>query len=852
MKPRMAKEDVSDRTAGERRGSIGLVLLVAVVLVAAAVGLMFVGRNQAEPYVLALLAILGMIGVFSLFAAAAGILRVARRDSGSPILKAVVDGAGDGIVVTDPSGRVIYANAAYLKLADAVGTDDVRPVERVFLGDPEVSEAIYRLVKAAREGRSLQEEVRVAGLRGEPARWLRLRVRPLAEGGREARTTVWSVADVTRDRDRHETAFQGLQYAIDYLDHAPAGFFSVDESGHIGYLNATLAGWLDHDLAQIGSGGLRLTDIVPGDSAALLTTLSAEPGEVKTEVLDLDLKTRGGKTVPVRLYHKVAFGADGAPGASRTLVLNRARNDGTDPQRAAEVRFMRFFHNTPLAIATVDKRGRIARTNALGARLFQRVLKGDAADRSILNAVNQGERGAIEAAIHEAASGQGDVAPIDATLAGETERWARFYVAPVEDAESDHEAAIVYALDTTEQRSLQSQFNQAQKMDSVGQLAGGIAHDFNNLLSAIMMATDFLLTGHRPTDPSFQDIMQIKQNTNRAAALVRQLLAFSRKQTLRPEVLDLGEALSDFTVLLRRLIGEKVTLDVVHSRDLWPVKVDITQFQQVIVNLAVNGRDAMPGGGKLTIKTANVAEAESRQFAYKGMPPGDYVLVEVADNGTGIAPDIIDKIFEPFFSTKEVGKGTGLGLSTVYGIIKQTGGFVYPESELGKGTSFRIFLPRHVAGAEELQAPRMSAINGALAAAEEVARLSAATADDTGHGTILLVEDEEGLRGLNARGLASRGYTVLQAGNGVEAIEVIDKHDGTIDLVVYDVVMPEMDGPSLLKELRRRKPELKIIFVSGYAEEAFAKNIPEGQHAFLAKPFTLKQLVATVKETMAS
>jgi two-component system cell cycle sensor histidine kinase/response regulator CckA len=228
------------------------------------------------------------------------------------------------------------------------------------------------------------------------------------------------------------------------------------------------------------------------------------------------------------------------------------------------------------------------------------------------------------------------------------------------------------------------------------------------------------------------------------------------------------------------------------------------------------------------------------------------VLVEVADNGTGIAPDIIDKIFEPFFSTKEVGKGTGLGLSTVYGIIKQTGGFVYPESELGKGTSFRIFLPRHVAGAEELQAPRMSGINGALAAAEEVARLSAATADDTGHGTILLVEDEEGLRGLNARGLASRGYTVLQAGNGVEAIEVIDKHDGTIDLVVSDVVMPEMDGPSLLKELRRRKPELKIIFVSGYAEEAFAKNIPEGQHAFLAKPFTLKQLVATVKETMAS
>jgi two-component system cell cycle sensor histidine kinase/response regulator CckA len=390
-------------------------------------------------------------------------------------------------------------------------------------------------------------------------------------------------------------------------------------------------------------------------------------------------------------------------------------------------------------------------------------------------------------------------------------------------------------------------------MDSVGQLAGGIAHDFNNLLSAIMMATDFLLTAHRPTDPSFQDIMQIKQNANRAAALVRQLLAFSRKQTLRPEVLDLGDALSDFTVLLRRLIGEKVTLDVVHSRDLWPVKVDITQFQQVIVNLAVNARDAMPDGGKLTIRTANVSEAQSRQYVYKGMPPGDYVLVEIADSGTGIAPEIIDKIFEPFFSTKEVGKGTGLGLSTVYGIIKQTGGFVYPESEIGKGTTFHIFLPRHVAAADEAQATKSSAaINGARATTAEEARPSSASADDTGQGTILLVEDEESLRGLNARGLSSRGYTVLQAGNGVEAIELIDSHEGTIDLVVSDVVMPEMDGPSLLKELRRRKPELKIIFVSGYAEEAFAKNIPEGQHAFLAKPFTLKQLVATVKETMAS
>jgi two-component system cell cycle sensor histidine kinase/response regulator CckA len=309
-------------------------------------------------------------------------------------------------------------------------------------------------------------------------------------------------------------------------------------------------------------------------------------------------------------------------------------------------------------------------------------------------------------------------------------------------------------------------------------------------------------------------------------------------------------------MLLRRLIGEKVTLEVVHGRDLWPVKVDISQFEQVIVNLAVNARDAMADGGRLTLRTANVTAEECQRFHAKGMPAADYVLVEVADSGTGIPPAIVDKIFEPFFSTKEVGKGTGLGLSTVYGIIKQTGGFIYVESAEQQGTTFRIFLPRHVAGAEEAAAERLkesapAAVADVLAATEEVKR--AASADLTGEGTILLVEDEEGLRALNARGLASRGYTVLEAGNGIEAIEVLARSNGQVDLVVSDVVMPEMDGPTLARELRSRNPELKIIFVSGYAEDAFQKHLPEhGQFAFLPKPFSLKELVAAVKETLAA
>jgi two-component system cell cycle sensor histidine kinase/response regulator CckA len=404
-------------------------------------------------------------------------------------------------------------------------------------------------------------------------------------------------------------------------------------------------------------------------------------------------------------------------------------------------------------------------------------------------------------------------------------------------------------LETTERRALENQINQSQKMDMVGQLAGGIAHDFNNVLSAIMMANDFLLNAHKPTDPSFQDIMQIKQNATRAATLVRQLLAFSRRQTLRPQVLDLGDALSDLTMLLRRLIGEKVKLDLVHGRDLWPVKVDVSQFEQVIVNLAVNARDAMPDGGRLTVKTANIGAAESGELAYKGMPAADYVRIDITDTGTGIPADIRDKIFEPFFSTKEVGKGTGLGLSTVYGIVKQTGGFIYVESEEGKGTSFRIFLPRHHAEQEaQTEAPaEAQATNGAAKeAAAETKR-----ADFTGQGTILLVEDEDGLRSLNARGLRSRGYSVIEASNGIEAMEALEEKNGAVDLVVSDVVMPEMDGPTLLKEMRGRNPDLKIIFVSGYAEDAFEKSLPENdQFAFLPKPFTLAQLVAAVKETM--
>src|SRR5262249_16051747 len=332
------------------------------------------------------------------------------------------------------------------------------------------------------------------------------------------------------------------------------------------------------------------------------------------------------------------------------------------------------------------------------SRLAAGRFRGTAGGRWISNWVKAGDRGALEAAIAKAARGQADIAPIDAALAGapatpdaaepaakgtssrnpahaENERWARFYVTPVGDAQGDdHEAAIAYALDTTEQRNLQHQFNQTQKMESIGELAGGTAHEINNLLNIILLATDFLLTTHRPTDPSFQDIMQIKHTATSAGAVVQQLLAFARKQTMRTRVIELDDALSEFAYMLRRTLGEKVTLDFQRARDLGPAKADLNQSQQVILNLAVNAGHAMPDGGKLTIKTANVGEEESRAYTYKGMPAGEYVMVAVTDTGTGIAPEIMDKIFLPFFSTKETGKGTGPGLAPVSGIVQQAGG----------------------------------------------------------------------------------------------------------------------------------------------------------------------------------
>jgi two-component system cell cycle sensor histidine kinase/response regulator CckA len=824
----------------DKPGHIGVILLVAGLLVGAAIALGFIAHEWAQPLILGLLALLSVIGVFGLFAFAVGLIQFSGRAARNDLTKTIVDSADEGVVVTEGENGIVYANEAYLALAGARGASDLRPVGSLFTGRAEVSEAIYRLATAARENRRLAEEIRLEpALNGRGAvGWYRIKVAPVRRDGRPA--TLWAVSDVTPERERQENAFQELQHAIDYLDHAPAGFVSIDADGEVSYLNATLSGWLDFDLARFGSGGLHLDDIATPGAAALVQAIRGQPGDVRIEVLDVDLKRRNGAQLPVRLHHQVAFGSDGRAGPSRTLVLNRAPGEaGSDGGSEAEVRFARFFHSTPMAIATVDRAGTILRSNAAFARLTQGGPQLGPQPGTIHDLVAAG--GGLDRALTDAMEGRADIAPLDLTLAADEARSARLYLSPVAATEdADGERAIIYALETTAERKLKDNIDQAQKMQAVGQLAGGIAHDFNNVLQVIINASEFLLASHRPTDPSFPDIMQIKQNAYRAAALVRQLLAFSRRQTLRPQVLELGDVLSDLSLMLKRVVADKVTLDVRQGRDLWPVKADLGQLEQVIVNLAVNARDAMADGGKLTVRTRNVAGSECAAFGHAALPTDDYVLLEVEDSGTGIAPEHLDKIFEPFFTTKEVGKGTGLGLSMVYGIVKQTGGFVFCDSVIGRGTIFRIFLPRHVPSEEEIAAE---------AAIKEAPKKIAA--DHTGAGIILLVEDEDAVRALNARMLVSRGYTVHEAASGVEALDVFLAHDGKIDLVVSDVVMPEMDGPTLLGELRQRNPATKVVFVSGYAEEAFRKNLPEGEDfQFLPKPFTMKQLVETVKAAM--
>ena len=398
---------------------------------------------------------------------------------------------------------------------------------------------------------------------------------------------------------------------------------------------------------------------------------------------------------------------------------------------------------------------------------------------------------------------------------------------------ADDAHLIAVLNDVTEIKTLEAQFVQGQKMQAIGQLAGGVAHDFNNLLTAISGHCDLLLLRHDEGDQNYGDLIQIHQNANRAASLVGQLLAFSRKQNLRPETIDLRDTLSDLTHLLNRLVGEKVTLMLDHDPALLRIKADKRQLEQVLMNLVVNARDAMEGAGLIKVVTENRVLKMPMVRDRAAVPPGEYVVVSVIDKGHGIAADKLHKIFEPFYTTKRTGEGTGLGLSTAYGIVKQTGGYIFADSVVGEGTTFSLYFPSHTAQIipQVKIAPALPEIMTGKV-----------------NGVVLLVEDEAPVRAFASRALRLRGYTVLEADSAETALEMLGDDDLSVDIFVTDVIMPGLDGPTWVRQALKQRPKTKVVFVSGYPEDAFDDGQPQIPNAiFLPKPFSLSALTQTVQ-----
>jgi two-component system, cell cycle sensor histidine kinase and response regulator CckA len=817
-----------------QQGTSSLRQLLRVFLTAVLAGLVvatcaYLMREKAELVPLLIASALSFAGVYFIIGSLFGIIQHKPATAPIPLAEFANDASGDAMAVTDARGRPVYINEHYSNLLAESGSRRPIGFDTLYAGHPDFATPLFQLVQAAKQGERIYRDVRVNAGRKLPgaseneARWLRLSISPVGKPGH----TLWRLTDITRDRQHQEQAFTRLQFIITYLDHAPAGFFSTLPNGKVDYINATLATWLGIDLADSQGGKLSLGDLVGADAAALLMSVVSRGEASRTEEFSVAIKSGSGVSIPVRIMHRADFAADGQLLPMRTMVLKRnADTASADASQAVG----ELIGSAPFGVAQVTRTGRIVSCNPAFVKLAPKFKIGGLLSDATIEINQTAQAGVLEAADDF----PGILQHVNVKLLGDKERVVAMSFVKLP---SISENIFAFAVDETESRNLENQLAQSQKIQAVGQLASGIAHDFNNLLTPIIGFSDVLIDKMRPTDPSFQDAMSIKQNAIRAANLVRQLLAFSRKQTLQPRLHRFTDTMADLGNMLGRMLGERVKLKIVHGRDLGYVMVDNNQFEQVIMNLAVNARDAMPNGGIVTLKTYNVKADEVKALG-EAMPEADYVCVEVQDSGSGIPAEIIDKIWEPFFSTKDVGKGTGLGLSMVYGIVKQTGGFIFVDSRMNEGTTFRIYLPR------QNDVPKPVAVASG--------KRDTVRKDVTGKGRILVVEDEDSVRAFTTRTLASRGYTVVEANTGEVALEIVMEEPNGFDLILSDVVMPEMDGPTFLSEIRKREIKTKFIFMSGYAEDAFEKN-PENpkDYDFLQKPFQMQVLLETVKEVIS-
>lgn len=822
---------------------------------------------------LVLLAGILLIAFMLMFALANGLSLVDRgtdstRPAGMPVRArqvafTLIEQSPISCLLTGYEGNGLFINNAYRDLFNISEQGSVT-LEQVFAGNDEVMAILFRLTRAANAGKAANEDALLTGSaldvlrhRTSGSRWLRFQIRPADAGNTHF---LWEVTDITDVKTLSNAAEAKGQINERLLDDMPLGVIAINSKGRILFANRQCRAWFGYGRGEFEKGDIFLTELTV-QSAAIHALSSGQA------VDDIEFAARNGAQMTftvTRGYSDPTNMLEGkwASGSVYLLAPWQEPSQSGEKEEVVEVELVApideagdaaspsdwsrdigrkltdVIEAAPIGMAVIEEAGILLRANkALTNLTTVSMLPGE----PFVNGIDKADRGAVEAFIAEIRDGTNSFSTIEVHLAGKAERSGQLYGSRVNNVDFGGKtitAIILYYVDATDQKQLEIQFAQSQKMQAVGQLAGGVAHDFNNVLTAIIGHCDLLFLQHKVGDPSFADINQIKQNANRAADLVRQLLAFSRKQTLMPKVLELPNAIAETKTLLDRLLGETIELKIHHERDLGFVKVDQGQLEQVIVNLAVNARDAMKNDGSLSIRTYNVSEDDCRKLGYTLMPVADYVCIEIADTGTGIAKEDLGQIFEPFFTTKKVGEGTGLGLSTVYGIVKQTGGFIFPESEVGVGTTFRIYLPRHEAEEQPV---------------EPLEREKSEPADLSGAGTILLVEDEDAVRAFASRALSTRGYNVLEAENGEIALGIVEESGSDIDLVISDVVMPNLDGPSMAAEIRKKYPDIKVIFISGYTEDAFENELERPEDfLFLPKPFSLKQLASKVKEVLGA
>jgi two-component system cell cycle sensor histidine kinase/response regulator CckA len=639
-----------------------------------------------------------------------------------------------------------------------------------------------------------------------------------------------TIIDLTKYLDGLSSLKSSNQNLENFINNAPFGVFYSSPSKHFVGMNDTLAKWLNIEKDKLI--GQKISEFIDDFDHRIV--------DEKIRILNLKPFKKNG-------FKALWFPPNGADQKIQASVICKIdQNMVMKGDLTGAYLNEATFANARIPAAIVDHVGNIVSFNPSFITLF------DAAIVDFGNTIKIGDNlfSMLDLSTHDDfpeklnnASHNRDAPPLLEVVFKGGKIHATAYVSIVEHSLDPNQPTqlMLQFIDISEQKRLEQQFIQSQKMQAVGQLAGGIAHDFNNLLTAMIGFCDLLLQRYMPNDASYTDVIQIKQNANRAANLVRQLLAFSRQQSLQPRMMSITDVISELSALLRRLIGANIELIIKHGRDLWAVRADVSQFEQVIINLVVNARDAMFDGGQLSIQTSNFHCAAPLRLGHEILSKGDYVLIEVTDTGQGIPADVIERIFEPFFSTKEVGAGTGLGLSTVYGIVKQTGGFIYVESAVNVGTKFKLYIPRYHHDEQKLFEPEKKPKK--IPPIEKLRDLS-------GGESILLVEDEDAVRMFSARALREKGYIVTEAEHAEAALNLIN--DGKrFDLLITDVVMPKMDGPTLTKKIRDICPDIRTIFISGYTEDTFRKNLGHNEQIhFLGKPFNLKDLAEKVKSVL--